>query len=219
VRVRVGGPRSARAGSLEHPYASLTSFSENAAIIADVLARVGVVAVATLVCAAVALAATPPKPNLANGLKAFKRPQHAYDVLPKSAKALAPAVVSSRRVATAVDTKKNQYYVYITQMRNKQACIVLIQGQAVSSHCKPVTLFFDQDRKTTSVTSGLIGGVAENDVTKIVLVGGGKRKTITLTPDNGYLWGCPAPTNCAKWVRNVLGYNAAGTLISTEQVQ
>jgi hypothetical protein len=190
------------------------------AIIADVLGRAGVVACAALVCATVAVAATPPKPkNLAAALKVFHRARHGYDTLPSAAKALAPNVVSSRRVATAVDTKKNQYYVYITQMKNKQACVVLIQARAYSSHCKPVTLFFEQGRETTSVTSGLIGGVAQNDVKKIVLTGGGKRKTITLTPDNGYLWGCPAPGNCAKWVRQVLAYNAAGKLVSNESVQ
>lgn len=183
------------------------------------LGRVGVVAAATLVCAAVAVAATPPKPqNLANALKAFKRPHHAYDTLPAAAKPLLPQVVSSRRVATAVDTKKRQYYVYITQMKDKTACIVLIQGNGYTLECRPVTLLFEQGRETTSVNHGLVGGVAENDVTKIVLSGGSKRKTITLTPDNGYLWGCPAPTNCAKWVKNVLGYNAQGKLVSNESL-
>ncbi len=172
---------------------------------------------AALVCAAVAVAAGPR--NLANDLKVFKRAHHSYDALPAAAKELAPNVVSSRRVATAVDTKKRKYYVYITQMKDKTACTVLIQGKGITSDCKPVTLLFDTGRKTTSATNGLIGGVAQNDVKKIVLTGGSKKKTIPLTTDNGYLWGCPAPTSCAKWVRTVLGYNAAGKLVSRESVQ
>jgi hypothetical protein len=170
-----------------------------------------------LLGAAVAVAAGPP--NLANGLKTFKRAHHAYDVLPPAAKELAPDVVISRRVATAVDAKKHAYYVYITQMKDKTACIVLIQGKGYTSQCKPVTLLFDPTRKTSSATSGLIGGVAQNDVKKLVFTGGSKSKTIPLTPDNGYLWGCPAPGNCAKWVRTVVGYNAKGKIVSRESVQ
>lgn len=172
-----------------------------------------------LICAAVAVAATSPPPNLANGLKAFKRPARAYDKLPALATALTPNVVASRRVATAIDAKKHSYFVYVTQMKDKSACIVLIQGKSYSSHCKPVTLLFEAGRETTSSVNGLIGGVAKNDVTKIVLTGASKKMTIPLTTDNGYLWGCPAPTSCAKWVRTVLGYNAAGKLVSREDVQ
>lgn len=167
---------------------------------------------------AVAVAAGPP--NLANDLKAFKRPHRAYDNLPPIAKTLAPNVTNSRRVATAVDTKKRKYYVYVTQMKDKTACIVLIPGKRYTSHCKPSAFLFEKGiRETTSVVNGLIGGVAQNDVTKIVLAGGGKRKTIPLTTDNGFLYGCPAPTNCAKWVRQVIGYNAAGKIVSREDVQ
>ena len=77
-----------------------------------------------------------------------------------------------------------------------------------------MTLLFEHGLETTSSVNGLIGGVAQNDVKKIVLSGGSKKMTIPLTTDNGYLWGCPAPTSCAKWVRLVLGYNAAGKLVS-----
>jgi hypothetical protein len=177
-----------------------------------------VVGVVTLICAAVAVAATG-HPNLATGLKAFKRAHHPYDALPAVAKQLGPDVAVSRRVATAVDGKKRPYYVYVTQMKDKTACIVLIQGKSYTSHCKPVTLLFEQGRETVSTSHGLIGGVAQNGVKKIVLTGGSKKKMIPLTPDNGYLWGCPAPTNCAKWVRTVVGYDAKGKLVSREPVQ
>ncbi len=173
---------------------------------------------AVLLCATIAVAAVTPKPNLANGLKTFKRAHHAYDVLPAAAKELAPNVVVSRRVATAVDAKKHSYFVYVTQMQDKTACIVLVQGKGVTSQCKPVTLLFEAGRETTSAVSGLIGGVAQNDVKKIVFTGGSKKLTIPLTPDNGYLWGCPAPQKCANWVQAVLGYNAAGKLVSREPV-
>jgi hypothetical protein len=171
-----------------------------------------------LVCAAVAVAAAGP-PNLAKSLKAFKRAHHPYDALPAAAKQLGADVAVSRRVATAVDKKKHQYYVYVTQMKDKSACIVLIQGKSYTSHCKAVTLLFETGRETVSTSHGLIGGVAQNNVKKIVLTGGSKRKTIPLTPDNGYLWGCPAPGNCAKWVRMVVGYDAKGKLVSREPVQ
>ena len=179
--------------------------------------RLGVIlAVLALVVPAATWAATSPNPVAA--LKVFKRAKHSYDNLPTAAKALAPNVVASRRVATAVDTKKHQYYVYVTQMKNKTACVVLIQGQGYAQHCQPEGLIFETGRETVSVTNGLIGGVAQNDITKLVLVGGSKRKTIPLTTDNGFLYGCPAPTNCAKWVTRVLGYNASGKLVSTEPI-
>ncbi len=183
-----------------------------------VLRIVGVMFGVGLIIAAAAVAAGPR--NLANDLKAFKRAHHAYDNLPPQAKTLAPNVVASRRVATAVDKKKRKYYVYVAQMKDKTACIILIQGKSPTSDCLPVTLLFEPGkRETTSTANGLIGGIAQNDVKKIVLTGGSKKLTIPLTTDNGYLWGCPAPTNCAKWVRTVLGYNAAGKLVSTEAVQ
>jgi hypothetical protein len=190
----------------------------DAAIIRGVLRLVGGISGVALLCAAVAVAAAGP-PNLANGLKTFKRAHRAYDVLPKAAAALGPNVTVSRRVATAVDKKKHSYYVYVTQTKDKSACIVLVQGNAYTSHCRPVGLLFEQGQETVSAAHGLIGGVAQNDVKKIVLAGGSKKMTIPLTPDNGYLWGCPAPTNCAKWVRTVIGYNAAGKIVSRESVQ
>jgi len=176
-------------------------------------------AILALLAPAAALAATPaPSPNLAAALKAFKRPKHSYDNLPAAAKSMNSTLISSRRVATAVDTKKHQYYVYVTQMKNAAACVVLIQGAGYSPHCKPSSSLFETGRETVSVSSGLIGGVAQNDVKKIVLVGKSQKKTVPLTSDNGFIYGCPAPTNCAKWVTKVLGYNAAGKLVSTETI-
>jgi len=182
--------------------------------------RLGVIlAVVALVVPATTWAAAPPTlPNLAASLKVFKRTKHSYDNLPAAAKSLNRTIVVSRRVATAVDAKKRQYYVYVTQMKNKTACVVLIQGQGYAPHCKPESSLFETGRETVSVASGLIGGVAQNDVKKLVLVGRSKRKTIPLTTDNGFIYGCPAPTNCAKWVTTVLGYNASGKLVSTESV-
>jgi len=182
--------------------------------------RLGVIlTILALLVPATTLAANPvPQPNLAAGLKVFKRSKHSYDNLPTAAKSFQADVVVSRRVATAVDTKKNQYYVYVTQMKNKTACVVLIQGSGYAPHCKPESFLFEKGRETVSVASGLIGGVAQNDVKKLVLVGRSKRKVIPLTTDNGFIYGCPAPTNCAKWVTTVLGYNASGKLVSTESV-
>lgn len=177
----------------------------------------GVVLVGALAFSAVAVAGKG-LPNLAAALKAFKRPHHAYDILPKLSTPF-NGVATSRRVATAVDAKKHSYYVYVTEMQNKTACIVLIQGKSFSSHCKPETFMFQAGQETLSVTSGLIGGVAQDPVTKVVLTGGSKRLTVPLTTDNGFLYGCPAPANCAKWVRQVIGYNAAGKIVSRESVQ
>ena len=112
-----------------------------------------------LIIAAAAIAAGPR--NLANDLRAIKRAHHAYDNLPAQAKTLAPNVISSRRVATAVDKKKRKYYVYVAQMKDKTACIVLIQGKSATSDCLPVTLLFEPGRReTTSTANGLIGVVS-----------------------------------------------------------
>jgi len=175
--------------------------------------RLGVVSAFALVAATAAAAASP-----SQTLKAFARPHHAYDNLPAAAKALAPNVVNSRRVATAVDSKKNQFLVYVTLMKNKQVCSVLVQSKSYSARCTPQPILFQTGRESFSVIKGLIGGVAANNVTRVVLVGGSKRKTVPLTTDNGYIFGCPAPSTCASWVKSVVGYNKAGKIVSRETV-
>jgi hypothetical protein len=167
--------------------------------------------VAALVIAAVAAAATPPPP-----LHVFTRKAHAYDTLPKVAKKVG-AVQSARRVATAVDAKKRPYLVYAALLKNQQICVLLVQSYTYAARCAPGGAIFEQGRQTFSVIKGLIGGVASNQVKKVVLVGKTARKTIPLTSDGGYIYGCPAPTNCATWVREVLAFNAAGKQISVER--
>ena len=176
--------------------------------------RLGVFTLFALTAASVAAAAAGPPQTL----MAFARPHHPYDNLPAAAKTLAPNVANSRRVATAVDSKKNQFLVYVTLMKNKQVCSVLIQGKTYSDRCTPQPILFQTGRESFSVIKGLIGGVAANDVTRLVLVGGSKKKTIPLTTDHGYIFGCPAPSTCASWVKTVVGYNKAGKIISRETV-
>jgi hypothetical protein len=180
--------------------------------------RRGVGVVLALSIAATGSAMAAGHPNLAAALKAFKRPHKSYDNLPPLTNKI-DGVVSSRRVATAEDLKKNRFYVYVTQMKNKTACVVLVQGRTASSQCRPETLMFDTGRETSTVVSGLIGGVAQNTVKKIVFTGGSKKLTIPLTTDNGYLYGCPPPGTCARWVRTVVGYDAHGKIVSQEPVQ
>jgi len=176
----------------------------------------GVFALVALVAATAAAAAGPP----GGTLKAFTRPHHPYDNLPAAAKQLIPTVVNSRRVATAVDskTKKNQFLVYVTLMKDNKVCSVLVQGKGYSASCTPQPLLFATGRETFSVNKGLIGGVAANNVTRLVLVGGSKREAIKLTSDNGYIYGCPSPSTCASWVKTIVGYDAAGKIISHETV-
>ena len=175
--------------------------------------RLGVVSVFALVAATAAAAAGPPQT-----LKAFARPHHAYDNLPAAAKTFTPNVVNSRRVATAVDSKKNQFLVYVTLMKNKQVCSVLVQGKSYSARCTPQAILFQTGRESFSVIKGLIGGVAANNVTRLVLMGGSKRKTVPLTTDHGYIFGCPAPSTCAGWVKTVVGYDKTGKIVSRETV-
>jgi hypothetical protein len=165
---------------------------------------------ALVIAATAAAAAAPPT------LPVFKRAAHGYDKLPPVAKSVG-AVQISRRVATALDTKRHPYLVYATLMKDKSVCILLVQANSYRARCSPSTALFAQGRETFSVIKGLIGGVASPTVKKIVLVGATARKTIPLTKDGGYIYGCPAPTNCATWVRQVLGYSSAGKLISTER--
>ncbi len=166
--------------------------------------------VAALVVAAVAVAAAQPP------LQVFKRSAHAYDKLPAVAKSVG-VVQISRRVDTAVDSKRRPYLVYATLMKGNSVCVLLVQSNSYRARCAPDGALFAPGRATFSVIKGLIGGVANITVKKVVLVGKTARKTIPLTKDGGYIYGCPAPTNCATWVREVLGYSAAGKLISTER--
>jgi hypothetical protein len=165
---------------------------------------------AALVIAAAAGAAASPT------LPVFKRAAHGYDKLPPVAKKVGTVVVS-RRVATALDAKRRPYLVYATLMRDRSICILLVQSNSYRARCAPGGALFGQGRETFSVIKGLIGGVAAPTVKKVVLVGTTARKTIPLTKDGGYIYGCPAPTNCATWVRQVLGYSSTGKLISVER--
>ena len=113
------------------------------------------------------------------------------------------------RVATAVDAKKAAYYVYITQMKDKIGLHRAVPGEVLQLSLQGRDPPLRDRARDHSSLNGLIGGVAQNDVKKLVLTGGSKKMTIPLTTDNGYLWGCPGAENCAKWVRTVLGYNAA----------
>ena len=65
---------------------------------------------------------------------------------------------------------------------------------------------------------GLIGSVVANDVVRIALVGHGHRRSVPLTTDHGFIFGCPAPSTCASRVTTVVGYNSAGKVISHETV-
>jgi hypothetical protein len=173
--------------------------------------RLGGGFLAALIIAAGATAAVAPLP-----LHVFKRSAHNYDTLPKVARKVG-SVQIARRVATALDSKRRPYLVYATLMRDKSVCVLLIQSNTYGARCAPEGAFFNRTRQTFSVIKGLIGGVASDTVKKVVLVGTTARKTLALTKDGGYIYGCPAPTNCATWVREVLGYNAKGKLISTER--
>ena len=148
----------------------------------------------------------------------LKRPAHNYDALPSVAHKVG-AVAVSRRVATALDAKHRPYLVYVTKMKDGSICTLLVQSNSYRARCAPSGAIFDPSRKTFSVIKGLIGGVVADGVKKVVLVGPSARKTIPLTKDGGYIYGCPAPTNCATWVREVLAYNAAGKLISQEHTR
>jgi hypothetical protein len=173
--------------------------------------RLGGGFLAALVLAATAAAATAP----ALPLRVFKRPAHAYDKLPAVARKVG-AVQAARRVATALDAKRRPYLVYVTRMKDKSVCTLLVQSSSYRARCAPASALFDHSRRTFSVIKGLIGGIAADGVTKVVLVGATAKKTIPLTKDGGYIYGCPAPTNCATWVREVLGYSSAGKLVSQE---
>jgi hypothetical protein len=176
---------------------------------------VGVGILLALVLGTAASAATP---GIEKDIRAFTRARHGYDTLPKAAKRLIPRTAVSRRVATALDLKRRPYYVYVTKTRDNKVCAVLIQAIGYTTSCTPAPIVFGRGHRTETVFKGLVGGVAANDVTKIVLQGRSRRLTIPLSKDNGFLYGCPAPGTCAKWVKTVLGYNRAGKLVSREIV-
>jgi hypothetical protein len=166
-----------------------------------------------------ALSATPaPKPPQQE-FRALKRPAHSYDTLPKTATDLAGKATLVRRVATALDSGKRAYFIYLVMTKDKQLCTVLVQQNGYKADCAPVSLALEKGRRTTEVYNGLIGGAAANDVKKVVLAGGSRHLTVPLSSDNGYIYGCPAPSKCASWVKQVLGYSAAGKLISRQDVR
>jgi hypothetical protein len=152
-------------------------------------------------------------------LRVLTRARHTYDSLPTYAGALTAKATVIRRVATALDSGKRAYFIYVVLTKDNRLCTVLVQQRGYVSSCTAVPLVFSTTVRTTEVYNGLIGGVAANDVKRVVLQGGSKRKQMTLTADNGYIYGCPAPSKCASWVKTVLGYNAAGKLISRQSVR
>ena len=126
---------------------------------------------------------------------------------------------AKRPEPSQADIAKRAYFIYIVVTKDKQLCTVLVQQNGYKADCSALALALEKGRRTTEVYNGLIGGVAADDVKKVVLVGGSKRLTVPLSSDNGYIYGCPAPSKCAAWVKTVLGYNAAGKQISTQTVR
>ena len=103
------------------------------------LLRGGVLA--ALVVSATAFAAAAPIP-----IHALKRPAHNYDQLPKVARTVG-AVAVSRRVATALDAKHRPYLVYVTLMKDKSVCTLLVQSNSYRSRCAPSGIVFDRTRR------------------------------------------------------------------------
>jgi hypothetical protein len=172
-----------------------------------------------LVLGVTAVFAATPKPRpITKDLRVLTRTRHSYDSLPTFAKQLTAEAKITRRVATALDSGKRAYFIYVTLTKDNRLCTVLVQQNGYKADCSPVPLAFDKTKRTTAVFNGLIGGVAANDVKRVVLQGGSKRKQVQLTSDNGYIFGCPAPSKCASWVKTVLGYSSTGKLISRQTV-
>lgn len=152
-------------------------------------------------------------------IRALKRPRRSYDTLPASANDLAAKATTIRRVATALDSGKRAYFIYIVVTKDKRFCTVLVQQTGYTANCAALPLALEKGRRTTAVYNGLVGGVAANDVKRVVLKGGSRQMRVPLTSDNGYIFGCPAPSKCAAWVTTVLGYDAAGKLISRQSLR
>jgi hypothetical protein len=174
--------------------------------------------VSSIILLALVVGVTAAFAALEKDLRVLKRPRHSYDSLPTFASKLAAEATVTRRVATALDSGKRAYFIYVALTKDNRLCTVLVQQNGYKSDCSPVPLAFEKGRRTTAVFNGLIGGVAANDVKRVVLQGGSKRKQVQLTSDNGYIYGCPAPSKCASWVKTVLGYSATGKLISRQTV-
>jgi hypothetical protein len=172
---------------------------------------------ALVVGATVAWAAKPVP--IQKDLRVLTRARHGYDSLPAFAKTLNAQAKITRRVATALDSGKRAYFIYVVLTKDNRLCTVLVQQNGYKSNCTAVPLAFSPTLRTTEVFNGLIGGVAANDIKRVVLQGGSKRKQMQLTSDNGYIYGCPAPSKCVSWVTTVLGYNAAGKLVSRQTVR
>jgi hypothetical protein len=162
--------------------------------------RAALVALAAAVVVAAPHAATP-KPV------AFQRPATAadrYTGLHRSWR-----VADSRLVARSVVRRPNRLStarLYLLRRTDRLLCFVLRDVGEAASCASSLPL------GTVHVTlSRVLAGVAANDVTRVVVIGTrGRRHTVKLTRDHGFIWDCRAYSGCSSVTVGIEGYNRGG---------
>jgi hypothetical protein len=111
------------------------------------------------------------------------------------------------------------YLVKVAGQRGQEMCLVQITKSAAGGTCfaPSVARSLASSGRVIAVEGRLFGGVASNNVTRVVVVGAnGKRSGVHLTTDKGFIYECGSSQGCAttRGVKAVEAYGSSGALLS-----
>jgi hypothetical protein len=182
------------------------------------VARIGCVAIAFLVVAGIAVAAS--SPDIPSALARTARPS---DRLPSRFQALQPVGArpfGSRRIATHQDGKGRLWSVYVFKqvIRNRvNICVFTLRGGGGGGGCSPTTKFFGPVRRVVAFEGRLFAGVAADDVATVRLIGShGAVHNVRLSRDHGFVYDCNAYNGCACLITRLQAFDKAGRLITDQ---
>ncbi len=159
-------------------------------------------------------------------LQAFLRPRTRADALPRRPFRIVAGtyrVVDSRRIAGSSDRRGRTALLYLVKVvghRNRPGiCLQLITASASGGACFALSVAqtFAYAGRVIAVEGRLFGGVASNNVARVVLVTvRGKRQNADLSRDKGFIYDCQNTSGCAatRAVRAVEAYGRKGALLS-----
>jgi hypothetical protein len=150
-------------------------------------------------------------------LRAFDRPARADDRLTLRLPDRFQIDVS-RKIALYTDGRGRTSTLYVAKTRIGELCLVLASGNGGASlGCSPAAAFFAPGSHVNASSGRLFSGVTTDSVSRVVLVGSlGKRHSLAVSRDGGFIYNCRAYNGCAKLIACIEAYDASGRLLSNQ---
>jgi hypothetical protein len=159
--------------------------------------------------------------------QAFLRARRPTDALPRGFRIPVGGyrVADSRRIDSFSDWRGRPARLYLVRVAGRQEpysmCLELVTRSAAGGTCfaQSVSRSLATTGRVIAVEASLFGGVASNNVERVVVVSaGGTRVKVHLTRDKGFIYECGDARGCAstRAVRAVYAYGSDGRLLSQQ---